>query len=145
MHSKHKGFSLIELIAVIIVIVILSAIVIDRYGAVSNGARNAVIREFVHNCKGVYAKMYYGDSTTQYATVPTSTTKHLSDYLPGGAIGSAVVQVSGTKLTISSIPVDAKMFKTPITTFTADFSKDLYTIDGTTWMSESNFLSQVSW
>lgn len=146
MHSKVKGFSLIELIAVIIVIVILSAVLIARYGNVSNGARNANIKQFISDCKGVYAKMYYGDSTTTPPYTTVTGTKHLRDYMSGGSVANAAVRITGTTLVVSSIPTDAKMFKIPLTGFQANYANNVYSMDdGSSWISESNFMSQISW
>ena len=57
---RRAGFTLIELVATIVVIVIVSAVAVDHFGTVSNGAKNAVIDDFIRDCRTVYAKMYYG-------------------------------------------------------------------------------------
>lgn len=134
---KKRGFTLIEIVAVIIILIILAAIIIDRYGAVANGARNAVISKFFQDCETLRAKMYYGDSANGYAQ---NNHVSLSTYMAVTSLANSTADLdsTGNILTVNNLPTT--LFSTHATTVTINYSTQTY--DG---MSKSIYLSHVQW
>ena len=138
--KRPFGFTLIELIAVIIIIVCLAAIILARYRSVSAAAKNAVILQFIKDCSIMYGKMYYGNSTTGYATA--SSPMPVSTYIQGGSAGGATATISGSELIITGLPTS--LFSDHSTSLTISYSSGMY-LDGGTWYNQADFLSHVIW
>jgi len=133
--NRLAGFTLVELIAIIVVVVILAVVAVDHYGTVSNGAKNAMIDNFLKDCKTVCAKMYYGDSSSNFQGTNYTL---LANYVTVGGFGAASATLSGTQLTISGIP--ASFFKNQATSLVIDYGAQTYNGE-----AESAFLSQAHW
>jgi prepilin-type N-terminal cleavage/methylation domain-containing protein len=135
--SRRHGFSLIELIAVIIIIVVLAAIVIGRYGNVSHGARNAVIGSFLQDCSNIRASMMYGNSQNKFANTEFTP---IQQYVSANGFGSTVATLdsTGNILTLEYLPPN--LFKTHVTTLTIDFSHNTYNT-----LTKDQFLSLVQY
>ena len=60
-HNKRAklncGFTLVEIIAVIVVIVILGAVAMGIFGNMAGSAKDAVIDDFFRECQTIYATM----------------------------------------------------------------------------------------
>jgi prepilin-type N-terminal cleavage/methylation domain-containing protein len=137
MRQSGKGFSLVELIATIIVIVALSAILMSRYGGVSNAARNAVIQNLLKDSRAIYTQLNYGSSANGHEAITTPV--RWGDYQAGGTLGNVTVQLNGNLLTLSNIPAD--LFKNHQTTLQINYQA-APTYNG---QEEVAFLRSVSW
>ena len=132
---RCAGFTLIELVATIVVIVIVSAVAVDHFGTVSNGAKNAVIDDFIRDCRTVYAKMYYGDSSSGFQGTNFIC---LKSYVSVGGLDGATAQLSGSQLIVASLPVT--FLKNQATTIIIDYGAQTYNGD-----DEPTFLSKAHW
>ena len=123
MNRWKKGFTLIELIAVIIVIIILAAIALDRYGNISNGARNAVIRDFLQDCQSIRASMVYGNSQNNFGT---TTNAAIQQFVSSSGFGGTIATLdsTGNILTLQNLP--PKLFKTHETTLIINYQAQTY-------------------
>jgi prepilin-type N-terminal cleavage/methylation domain-containing protein len=134
---RAKGFTLVEVVTVIIVVVILCAIVMGRYAGTNGAAHNAVIQNFLKDCKTVQAKMTYGDSSSGFQRMNfMSLGSALS--IPGFESATAELDPDSNKLTIRGIP--ANFFKNGMTELDIDF--DAQTYHG---KDLSSFLNDVKW
>lgn len=133
--SRLAGFTLVEMIAILVVIIILAAAALDHYGTVSSAAKNAMIDNFLKDCKTVYAKMYYGDSSSNFqGTNYTS----LANYVTIGGFDAASATLSGNQLTISGIPIT--FFKNQATSLVIDYGAQTFNGD-----NENTFLGEAHW
>lgn len=112
---KQRGFTLIELIVVIIILGILAAFIIPRFGELDKEARSAVVYGLEGSVRSA-AAMVHGVSVARSATDPTATTSV--------TIGSATIALT------NGYPTDtnemAKLLES-VTGFTStgtDFTKD---------------------
>jgi len=133
--ESQSGFTLVEIVAIIVGIVILAAIAASRYGTVSHSAKNALISDFFRECKTIYAKMNYGDSSNGFQG--TNAVSFQSCIQQPG-FEQATVALSGTQLTISSIP--STFFKNQVTTVVIDYGAQTYNGE-----DQASFLSQAGW
>lgn len=135
MKPKRKGFTLIEVVVVVVVVLILVAIVIARFGRVAENAHNAVIHNFLKDCRTVYVRLNYGQAP-DYSTV--TNTVSLKDYVAATTLGDVQAQLDGNTLMVSGVP--DSLFKDKRTTLTVDYQHNTYDGD-----SEDVFLGKVLW
>ena len=135
MKSKSKGFTLVEVVVVVVVVLILVAIVIARFGRVTENARNAVIHNFLKDCRTLYVRLSYGQAP-DYVTVTNAVA--LKDYVAATTLGDVQAQLNGNTLTVSGVPDN--IFKDKRTTLTVDYQHNSYDGD-----SEDVFLGKVLW
>ncbi len=135
MKPKRKGFTLIEVVVVVVVVLILVAIVIARFGRVAENAHNAVIHNFLKDCRTVYVRLNYGQAP-DYSTV--TNTVSLKDYVAATTLGDVQAQLNGNTLTVSGVP--DSLFKDKRTTLSVDYKHNTYDGD-----SEDVFLGKVLW
>lgn len=72
MEGKHKGFTLVELLIVIVVIAILAAISIVSYGSIKNRAYNASVESAANSALKVIQLAYTSEGTIQLTDIPGS-------------------------------------------------------------------------
>lgn len=136
MKKRARGFTLIEVIVVVAVILILAAVIITRFGQVSESARNVVIHNFLKDCRTIYLRLSYGDAPGYY--VANTNVVLFRDYVTATTLGEVQAQVRGNALNVSGVP--DSLFRDKRTTLTIDYQRNTY--DGE---SEATFLSQVLW
>ena len=129
------GFSLIETIAVIVVIVILGAVAMGIFGNMSGSAKDAVIDDFFRECQTVYAKLNYGDSSNGFQGTNTVA---FTSYIQQSGFEQATASLSGSHLTISGIP--SAFFKNQVTTVVIDYSAQTYN-----GLAPAAFFAQAKW
>ena len=135
MKARSKGFTLVEVVVVVVVVLILAAIVIARFGRVAENARNAVIHNFLKDCRTVYVGLNYGQAP-DYAAVTNAVS--LKDYVAATTLGDVQAQLNGNTLMVSGVP--DTVFKDKRTTLTVDYQHNTYDGD-----SEDVFLGKVLW
>jgi len=135
MKAKRKGFTLVEVVVVVVVVLILAAIVIARFGRVAENARNAVIHNFLKDCRTVYVRLNYGQAPDYTAVTNTVS---LKDYVAATTLGDVQAQLNGNTLMVSGVP--DTVFKDKRTTLTVDCQHNTYDGD-----SEDVFLGKVLW
>ncbi len=135
MKSRRQGFTLIEVVVVVVVVLILAAIVIAQFGRVGESARNAVIHNFLKDCRTVYVRLNYGQAP-DYATVTNAVS--LKDYVAATTLGDVQAQLNGNTLLVSGVP--DSLFKDKRTALTVDYQHNTYDGD-----SEDVFLGKVLW
>lgn len=133
--NSQSGFTLVEIIAIIVIIVILAAIAASLYGTVSSSAKNALISDFFRECKTVYAKMNYGDSSNGFQGTNAVA---FQSYIQQPGFEQATAALSGTQLAISGIP--STFFKNQVTTVVIDYGAQTYN-----GLDQASFLSQAGW
>ena len=135
MKPKSRGFTLIEVVVVVVVVLILVAIVVARFGRVAENARNAVIHNFLKDCRTIYVRMNYGQAP-DYITLTNAVS--LKDYVAATTLGDVEAQLNGNSLIVREVP--DTVFKDKRTTLTVDYQHNTY--DGE---SEDAFLGKVLW
>ena len=135
MKSKAKGFTLVEVVVTVVVVLILVAVVIARFGRVTENARNAVVLNFLKDCRTVYVRLNCGQAP---AYVAITNVVSLKDYVAGTTLGDVQAQLNGTVLVLSGVP--DTIFKDQRTALTLDYRLNTY--DGE---SQAVFLGKVLW
>ncbi|HOC54086.1 MAG TPA: prepilin-type N-terminal cleavage/methylation domain-containing protein [Verrucomicrobiota bacterium] len=135
MKSKRKGFTLVEVVVVVVVVLVLVAIVIARFGRVTENARNAVIHNFLKDCRTVYVRLSYGQPP---GYVAITNVVSLKDYVAGTTLGEVQAQLNGNALVLSQIP--ESIFKDKRTTLSISYPQNTYDGEG-----EDVFLGKVLW
>lgn len=135
MKKHQRAFTLVEVIAVVAVVLILSAVIIARFGRVSESARNVVIRNFLNDCRTVYLRLNYGDAPGYIANTNVVLFKY---YVAASTLGEVQARISGSTLTVTDLP--ESLFRNNRTTLSVDYRSNLY--DGE---SEDAFLARVLW
>lgn len=135
MKPKRKGFTLVEVVVVVVVVLVLVAIVIARFGRVTENARNAVIHNFLKDCRTVYVRLSYGQPPG-YVAITTAVS--LRDYVAGTTLGEVQAQLNGNALVLSEIP--ESIFKDKRTTLTINYPQNTYDGEG-----EDVFLGKILW
>ena len=138
-HNKRAklncGFTLVEIIAVIVVIVILGAVAMGIFGNMAGSAKDAVIDDFFRECQTIYAKMNYGDSSNGFQGTNTVA---FTSYIEQPGFDQATASLNGSQLTISGIPVT--FFKNQVTTVVIDYSAQTYN-----GLAPAAFFAQAKW
>lgn len=135
MKSKSKGFTLVEVVVVVVVVLILVAIAIARFGRVAENARNAVIHNFLKDCRTIFVRLNYGQAP-DYVTLTNAVS--LKEYVAATTLSDVQAQLNGNILVLSGVP--DTVFKDKRTTLTVDYQRNTY--DGET---EDVFLGEVLW
>lgn len=135
MKKKVRGFTLVEVIVVVAVVLILVSIIIARFGHVSESARNVVIHNFLKDCRTVYLRLSYGEAPGYIANTNIVLFK---DYVAATTLGEVQAQINGSTLTVTDVPDN--LFKDKRTKLTIDCQRNTY--DGE---SEAAFLEKVLW
>ena len=133
--KKVKGFTLVEVAVVVVVVLVLVAIVIARFGRVTENARNAVIHNFLKDCRTIYVRLSYGQAPAYTAITNVVS---LKDYVAGTTLGEVQAQLNGQTLILSAVP--ETVFKDRRTALTVDYRQNTY--DGE---NEPVFLGKVLW
>lgn len=134
--KPRKAFSIVELIVVVAVVSILTAIVVFRTGRLTHEARNALIQTFLKDSRTIYHKLNYGNPSDF-----TAVTNQIiyGDYVAGTTLGSVQLQLNGAgKLSIKGIPTS--LFKDHRTSLQIDYASRTYDGD-----AEEVFLEKVLW
>ena len=135
MKKRNQGFTLVEVVSIVAVVLILVTIVIARFGHVSDSARNVVIHNFLKDCRTVYLRLNYGEAPGYAANTNILLFK---EYVAATTLGEVQAQINGSTLTVSGVP--ANLFKDKRTTLTIDYQRNSY--DGE---SEAAFLEKILW
>lgn len=135
MKKRVRGFTLVEVIVVVAVVLILVSIIIARFGHVSESARNVVIHNVLKDCRTIYLRLSYGDAPGYVANTNTVLFK---DYVAATTLGEVQAQINGSTLTVSGLP--DSLLKDKRTTFRIDYERNSF--DGE---SEAKFFSKVLW
>lgn len=135
MKKRARGFTLVEVIVVVAVVLILVSVIIGRFGRVSESARNVVIHNFLKDCRTIYLRLSYGDAPGYVANTNVVLFK---DYVAATTLGEVQAQINRSTLTVSGLPDN--LFKDKRTTFTIDYERNSF--DGE---SEAMFFSKVLW
>lgn len=135
MKIRHQGFTLIEVVVVVAVVLVLVSIIVARFGRVRESARNVVIHNFLRDCRTVYLRLSYGDAPSYTAN---TNVVRFKDYLAATTLGDVQAQIAGTILSVSVVP--DTVFKDKRTTVTIDYQRNTY--DGEV---EAAFLEKVLW
>lgn len=135
MKIRQQGFTLIEVVVVVAVVLVLVSIIVARFGRVTESARNVVIHNFLRDCRTVYLRLSYGDAPGYTAN---TNVVRFKDYVAATTLGDVQAQFAGTILTVSVVP--DTLFKDKRTTVTIDYQRNTY--DGEV---EAAFLEKVLW
>ena len=131
-----KAFTIVELIAVVAIVLILTATVVFRTGRVTNDARNALIQNFLKDSRTIYHKLSYGNPPDFSAI--TSQVLY-GDYVAGTTLSAVQLQLNDAgKLSIDGLP--ASLFKDHRTSLQIDYANRTYDGD-----AEEVFLQKILW
>jgi prepilin-type N-terminal cleavage/methylation domain-containing protein len=131
-----KAFTIVELIAVVAIVLILTAIVVFRTGRVTNDARNALIQNFLKDSRTIYHNLSYGNPPDFSAI--TSQVLY-GDYVAGTTLSAVQLQLNDAgKLSIDGLP--ASLFRDHRTSLQIDYANRTYDGD-----AEEVFLQRVLW
>lgn len=133
--KKQRGFSLIEILAVVAVILILATVVMAHFRTVSRSARNVVIHDLLRDCRGAYLRLSYG-SAPGYS--PNTNVARLKDFVAATTLGEAEVKAAGGSLQVTGLPEN--LFRDHRTSLVLDYQRN--TFDGD---NEAGFLAKVLW
>ena len=84
MNKKNKGFTLVELMVVVVIIGILVAIAVPIYSNVTNKAKLSAIEANVRTCNGAITSMQASEATPSGGWTTTNVTSGIGAYLNGG-------------------------------------------------------------
>ena len=101
--NNEKGFTLIEIIAVLIILAILAAVAVPRYMSVQTEARNASAQAAVAEAKARINAAAASHILTNNGAIPAATDFAASDFGTSAGDFSLAYDVTGT----TSIPITA--------------------------------------
>jgi len=131
-----KAFTIVELIVVVAIVLILTAIVVFRTGRVTDDARNALIQNFLKDSRTIYHKLNYGNPPDFSAI--TSQVLY-GDYVAGTTLSAVQLQLNDPgKLSIDGLP--ASLFRDHRTSLQINYANRTYDGD-----AEEVFLQRVLW